>query len=89
LLNPKRGAFENDPKDWSFRRGEDIITATIKDQNFLAKYAAGVIRLNSSDLLTVELLEKQKVKGTIVQKPSYEITRVTEYRQGPIQRKLI
>jgi len=34
LLNPKRGAFENDPKDWSFRRGEDIITATIKDQIF-------------------------------------------------------
>lgn len=89
LLNPKRGAFEDDPKDWSFRRGGEIITATIKDREFLAKYAAGVIRLNSSDLLTVELLERQKLKGTIVQKPSYEIIKVTDYKKGPTQSKLL
>lgn len=81
-LNPKRGAFGDDPKDWSFYRGDDVIVATIKDRDFLAKTASGEYRLNQSDLLTVDLLEKQKVKGTVVQKPVYEIIKVTDYRRG-------
>jgi hypothetical protein len=85
FLNPKRGAFGDDPKDWSFYRGEDIITATIKDKTFLNDYAQGKYRLNQSDLLTVDLLERQKVKGTRVQKPTYEIVKVTDYKQGASQ----
>jgi hypothetical protein len=84
FLNPKRGAFGHDPKDWSFYRGEgEVITATIKDRVFLSKYASGEIRLNESDLLTVDLLERQRVRGTKVQRPVYEIIRVTNYQRGP------
>ncbi len=85
-LNPKRGSFENDPRDWSFYRGKDeVITATIKDKIFLREYAEGKYRLNSSDLLTVDLLERQTVVGTIVKKPVYEIVSVTNYVKGPEQ----
>jgi hypothetical protein len=88
FLNPKRGAFGDDPKDWSFYRGEEIITATIKDKEFLARYSEGEVRLNQSDLLTVDLLERQKVRGTIVQKPTYEVLRVTSYVKGARQENL-
>lgn len=88
-LNPKRGSFENDPRDWSFYRGRsEIITATIKDRIFLQDYADGKFRLHSSDLLTVDLLERQTVVGTIVKKPVYEILRVTNYIKGPEQQRL-
>jgi hypothetical protein len=82
FLNPNRGAFGNDPKDWSFWRGEEVLTATIKDQHFLEQIDSGDIRLNDADLLTVRLLEKQKVKGTVVQKPTYDILEVTHYEKG-------
>ena len=86
FLNPKRGAFGDDPKDWSFFKGDDIITATIRDKGFLARYANGEYRLNQSDLLTVDLLVRQKVKGTQVQKkPIYEILKVTHYEKGSTQ----
>ena len=82
FLNPKRCAFGHDPKDWSFWRGDEVITATIKDKEFLAETARGGRRLNESDLLTVDLLERQRVKGTRVQKPIYEIIKVTDYKKG-------
>jgi hypothetical protein len=91
FLNPKRGSFEDDPRDWSFYRGRgrnDVITATIKDKAFLQDYADGKYRLLSSDLLTVTLLERQTVEGTIVKKPVYEILRVTNYIKGPEQKTL-
>ncbi len=84
-LNPKRGAFDGDPRDWSFRRGGDIVVATIKDPDFLNKCAKGEYRLNHSDLLIVDLLERQRVQGTTVLKPVYEILRVTNYVRGPEQ----
>jgi hypothetical protein len=82
FLNPKRGSFDGDPRDWSFRRGEEVITATIRDEGFIAKCATGEYRLNHHDLLTVDLLERQKVVGTRVQKPTYEILKVKQYVQG-------
>ncbi len=86
FLNPKRGSFENDGRDWSFYRGKkEVIVATIKDKVFLKDYADGTYRLNSSDLLTVDLLERQIVVGTIVKKPVYEILQVTNYIKGPEQ----
>ena len=87
-LNPKRGAFDGDAKDWSFRRGDQIVTATIKDKDFLNKCISGEYRLNYSDLLTVELLERQRVIGTQVMKPTYEIVKVTNYIRGAQQAKL-
>ena len=86
FLNPKRGSFENDPRDWSFYRGKsEVITATIKDKDFLRDYQNGKYRLLSTDLLTVDLLERQTVVGTIVKKPTYEILQVTNYIKGPEQ----
>jgi hypothetical protein len=87
-LNPKRGSFGDDPKDWSFWRGDEVITATIKDRSFLAQYARGEIRLNESDLLTVDLLERQRIQGTKVLKPIYEIIRVVDYKKGAEQQRL-
>ena len=85
FLNPKRGAFGDDPRDWSFFKGDEIITATIMDKDFLSRYANGEMRLNQSDLLTVDLLVRQKVKGTQVQKPVYEIIKVSHYQKGLTQ----
>lgn len=87
-LNPKRGAFDGDPKEWSFRRGAEIVVATIKDKEFLEKCVKGEYRLNHSDLLIVDLLERQRVQGTMVMKPVYEILRVTSYIKGPEQASL-
>jgi len=79
-LNPKRGSFDGDPRDWSFYRGDgDVITATIKDKIFIQECQDGNYRLNSSDLLTVDLLERQTVIGTRVRKPAYEILKVKSY----------
>lgn len=88
FLNPKRGSFDGDPRDWSFRRGEEIITATIKDRGFLELCTKGEYRLNYSDLLTVDLLERQRVAGTKVLKPAYEIIKVTSYIRGAQQQPL-
>lgn len=87
-LNPKRGAFDGDPRDWSFRRGGEIVVATIRDADFLQKCAIGEYRLNHLDLLIVDLLEKQRIKGTEVLKPAYEILRVTSYIKGPEQQSM-
>jgi len=89
FLNPKRGAFGDDPKDWSFYRGDEVITATIRDKDLLQKCANGEYRLNQADLLVVDLLERQRVKGTVVQKPIYEILKVTKYEKGYTQAPLI
>jgi hypothetical protein len=87
-LNPKRGSFDGDAKDWSFRRGKEIVVATIKDKEFMERCINGDYRLNFSDLLTVDLLEKQRVVGTEVMKPTYEIIRVTDYKKGAQQAKI-
>ena len=87
-LNPKRGSFDGDAKDWSFRRGDQIVVATIRDKDFLDRCVKGEYRLNYTDLLTVELLERQRVVGTEVMKPTYEILKVTNYVPGATQTKL-
>jgi len=87
-LNPTRGSFDGEAEDWLFRRGDEMIAATIRDKEFLRKCMAGEYRLNHTDLLTVELLQRQRVVGTRVMKPSYEITKVTSYVRGPQQQKL-
>jgi hypothetical protein len=59
-VNPHRGPFSGEPGSWWFTRGGGKpFTATIKDRGFLEGYGHGEPRLNSEDLLEVELLEKQ------------------------------
>jgi hypothetical protein len=90
FLNPKRGAFEGDGTSWSFHKGGDIVTATIKDAAFLAKVASGEIRPNHHDLLEVVLVERQRVVGTTVKAPTYEIPKVVNYTVGsPAQQSLL
>jgi len=87
-LNPKRGSFDGDPREWSFRRGGEIVVATLKDSEFLQRCSTGEYRLNHSDLSIVDLLERQRVLGTMVMKPAYEVLRVTSYIKGPEQQSL-
>jgi len=84
-LNPKRGSFDGDGTSWSFHKGDKVITATVKDQTFLDQVAKGDIRPNHKDLMTVTLTEKQKIVGTQVKPPSYEIVKVENYELGPTQ----
>lgn len=87
FLNPKRGAYSGDGKQWSFFRGKNTITATIKDEKFLRQMESGEIRMHYKDLLTVTMVEKQKVVGTKVT-VSYEIISVDDYETGGRQQEL-
>jgi hypothetical protein len=90
FLNPKRGAFEGDGMQWSFHKGSDVITATIKDPVFLNQVASGEIRPNHHDLMEVQIVEKQRVIGTEVKAPVYEIPKVIKYTVGgPAQQSLL
>lgn len=93
FLNPKRGSYEGERTSWSFRKGnnrEDIIRVTnIRDEGFLSQIKEGEIRLHHGDLLKVELLEKQKIVGQIVQSITYEILKVLEYKKAPEQKSLL
>jgi hypothetical protein len=81
-VNPHRGPFTGEPGQWWFKRGGGKpFLATIKDKRFLESYGQGEPRLNSEDLLEVELLERQKVSdGKLT--TSYTIMKVTGYRAG-------
>jgi hypothetical protein len=81
-LNPHRGPFTGEPGQWWFKKGSGKpFIATIKDTNFLESYGQGEPRLNSEDLLQVDLLERQKiVDGKL--STSYAIMKVTGYRAG-------
>lgn len=81
-LNFKRGSYEGQSDNWSFRKGNMILNATIKDQSFLDKIQSGEIRPFSKDLLKVRLKEKRKIKGTELLTPVYEILEVLEYKSA-------
>ncbi len=84
FVSPKRGSFDADPRQWSFRLGssnEQIITATIKDEEFLEKYKSNQIRLHFTDVLKVKLTQKVKKRDGIIDLGSgiYEVEKVLEY----------
>jgi len=82
FLKPKRGSYEGEGYQWSFRRSDqsaEIITATIRDDEFLQKVRSGEIRPFHEDLLKVRLLTKQKVRGNELSE-SKEIINVLDYR---------
>jgi hypothetical protein len=81
-LNPKRGAFEGDGSSWSFHRGSEVITASVKDENFLKQIETGEIRPNHHDLMTVTMIERQRVQATEVKTPTYEIVKIDNYEIG-------
>jgi hypothetical protein len=87
-LNPHRGPFSGEPGQWWFTRGGGKpFTATIKDKRFLDSYGQGEPRLNSEDLLEVELLEKQTVSDGKLS-TTYTILKVTNYKPGAKKQRL-
>lgn len=88
-LKPKRVSLEGEPNNWSLRKGGDIVlTATVRDTDFLSKVISGEIRLAKEDLLETDLLEIQTLKGTEVE-TRYEIIRVVKYTKAPVQTDLL
>lgn len=87
FLNPRRGSFEGAGDHWSFRRGDAVIPATIRDAEFLDLLRRGIVRPHHTDLLKVELREVQSLKGTQVSS-KFEIIKVLEYQQGAKQMDL-
>jgi hypothetical protein len=87
-LHPKRGSFDTDGSSWSFKWGDQVITASVKDRLFLKRYDAGEVRLNGHDTLHVSMVERQKSLGDVVQSRTYEITAVNNYTPGLTQPKL-
>ena len=86
-LKPKRGSYEGESTHWSFYVGSDkkeIITATVKDEVFLAKIFDGSIRPHHTDLLKVKLRTTQKIKGQDI-KTKHEVMKVLERIEAPTQ----
>jgi hypothetical protein len=85
FLRPKRGSFEGEASKWSFRMGQgEVLQANIKDTDFLNKLERGEYRLSGSDVLKVELKQRQKVVGNDI-KTTNEIIKVLEYKSAPNQ----
>jgi len=86
-LKFKRGSFDGDGNNWSFRIGnkdKDVIVAAVKDDIFLKKVKSGEIRPNHKDTFKVILKTKQKMKNEELI-TSYEIMKVLEYTEAPKQ----
>ena len=87
-LHPHRGPFSGDPGQWWFKRGRgEPFRASIKDKGFLDSYGQGEPRLNSGDLLEVQLLEKQTVSDGKLS-TSYTILKVMNYKPGAKKQRL-
>jgi hypothetical protein len=79
-LNFKRGSYEGEHWQWSFRKGDKVIIAAIKDQKFLQQIKSGEIRPFQKDLLRVKMIEKYNMSGTEIKDSSHEIIEVIEYK---------
>lgn len=85
FLKFKRGSFDGDGNNWSFRIGnKNIIVAVVKDDIFLKKVKSGEIRPNHKDTFEVILKTKQKMKNEELI-TSYEIMKVLKYTEAPKQ----
>ncbi|HZK12297.1 MAG TPA: hypothetical protein VFD10_08155 [Atribacterota bacterium] len=85
FLKFKRGSFDGDGNNWSFRIGnKNIIVAVVKDDIFLKKVKSGEIRPNHKDTFEVILKTKQKIKNEELI-TSYEIMKVLKYTEAPKQ----
>ncbi len=95
FVSPKRGSFDADPRQWSFRlggQGEQILKATIKDEKFLEQYRNNQIRLHYTDVLKVRLVQKlKKIDGIINMDATVnEVEKVLEYHPAshPVQTQI-
>ena len=86
-LTFKRGSFGGDPTNWSFWFNKDIITATIKDREFIRKLENGRIRPNHLDTLVVVLRERKKMREQQYLSSTYEIIKIVKYEKGPSQKE--
>jgi hypothetical protein len=80
-VNPRRIDLEGGSQRWSFRIGQDIVTANIADKDFLHKIKDNSIILCNSDRLLVEITQKQSKKGEEIV-TSNAITRVVKYEKA-------
>ncbi|HCP14810.1 MAG TPA: hypothetical protein DIT32_03405 [Peptococcaceae bacterium] len=73
-------AFEEGLK-WRLSNGQDRITATLKDEEFIKKLSSGEINFAKDDILVVEILTKtwQEKDGSL--KTENEIVKVKEHRR--------
>lgn len=85
-LNFKRGSFEGEPNQWSFRKGDQIIVAVIRDEEFLGRIKDGEVRPYTKDFLKVTIKEIPKLSGTEIRSVSYEILEVKEYKKYEVKR---
>lgn len=81
FLQPKRGAFDGDGKQWSFHRGKEVIPANIKDAAFLERYRRGQVRMHHTDVLKVRMKQHQRLRNGKVS-TSYDIVEVLDYTPG-------
>ncbi len=90
FLSPKRGSFDADPRQWSFRMGgadNQIITATIKDEEFLEDCKIGKVKPHHTDVLKVRLIQKiKKINEKLDPNSiSFEVEKVLEYQTNTPQ----
>lgn len=83
MLHPKSGNYGEQSGTWTFRVAgtQRSIKATIKHQDFLAKYTSGIIRFYTGDLIKARVHETQTIDGT-GERVVNEIVEVIEYRPG-------
>ena len=86
-LTFKRGSFGGDPTNWSFWFNKDILTATIKDKEFIRKLEDGRIRPNHLDTFIVILRERKKMREQQYLSSTYEIIKIVKYEKGPLQKQ--
>lgn len=86
FLKPKRISLEGEPDNWSLRKGKDlIITATIRDEDFLRKVKNLEIRLSREDTLEADLLEMQTIYNDEVT-VKYEVLKIVNYKKANVQK---
>ncbi len=85
-LNFKRGSFEGEPNQWSFRKGDQVIVAVIRDETFLHRIKDGEVRPYTKDFLKVIIKETPKLNGTEIRSVLYEILEVKEYKKYEVKR---
>lgn len=80
-LNFKRGSYEGESNQWSFRKGDQIIVAVIRDEKFLARIKTGEVRPYTKDFLKVRMREVPHLVGTEIKSVTYEILEVNDYKK--------
>lgn len=76
-----------DGQKWRFTDGNNTFWATIADKDFLEKVNDGDLRFGKGDLIRIQYLTKQSIKGNRLI-TEYTVTKVLEFKPCPRQIKL-